>query len=128
MTVTTDRDQLREVARRAYEMIGNLEMEIGHPMETDFTQLHADLWKALASKTAIDPATVEACGNCADLQATIDRVRLALDFIEPRNESERNAAIDADLTAGMSLRKTAEKHGTTFGIVRGRARALGKDQ
>ena len=63
-------DALREAARRAYDMIGNLEMEIGHPMEADFTQLHADLWKALASFDAgsqkMDPVSVEAWQEITD--------------------------------------------------------------
>jgi len=56
------------------------------------------------------------------LRATIDRVRAAIEFIEPRSDVASREAIAKDLRDGMSLRKTATKHGTTVAIVRGVAR------
>lgn len=53
-----------------------------------------------------------------EARATIARVRAALDWEPPTSEAVKTA-IATDLSAGLSLRKCAEKHGVTLGIVRG---------
>lgn len=86
----------------------------GEPMETlgaaatHFAAHSADL------SAKLEKARLEA----HDLRATIARIRSALDFVEPVDNYERDRAIAADLDAGMSLRKTAAKHGASFSIVR----------
>jgi hypothetical protein len=51
-------------------------------------------------------------------RATIERIRAALEFVEPRDRDELDSALAADIAAGMSLRRAAAKHGTTLSIAR----------
>lgn len=64
-------------------------------------------------------ALEEQAARIAELEAFEARVRSACDFVEPQSRRAQTDAIADDLAAGMSLRATAQKHGTTFGIVRG---------
>jgi hypothetical protein len=57
------------------------------------------------------------------LEAALTRVRAAIEFADPRDDIARRKAMAGDLQAGMSLRKCAAKHGVSFGVVRGLARA-----
>jgi hypothetical protein len=50
------------------------------------------------------------------LRATVARVRAALDWVEPLDIPDHVLAADA---SKLSLRKAAEKHGTTLARVRG---------
>lgn len=57
-----------------------------------------------------------------ELEAALERVKAAIDFVEPRDPEAKREAIVRDLEAGMSLRKAAAKHGVGVAVVRGIAR------
>jgi transcriptional regulator NrdR family protein len=72
---------------------------------------------------ALSPSTSD--GEVWALRETLDRIRSALDYVPPRDRDELDAAIAADLDAGLSLRQCARKHGVNVGRVRGaRARRV----
>ena len=82
-------------------------------------QMFRAMRDALLAITALE-------ARVAELEAMESRVRSALAYVDPESPLYSRDAIAADLRAGISLRKAAYKHGTTFAIVRGIARtALG---
>jgi hypothetical protein len=100
------------------------------PRANHYRRNREALKTALASLQSRD-AEIEALkAKMAERDATIERIRRAISFVEPRAGRELDRAVAADLANGMSLRKAAEKHGVSFGIIRGvRARiatALGE--
>lgn len=66
----------------------------------------------LSSTAALD-AEVER------LRAIVARVQQAVAYCPPEDMTAREAAIAADLSAGMSLRQISAKHGVGVGTVRG---------
>lgn len=53
------------------------------------------------------------------LRAIVARVQQAVAYCPPEDMTAREAAIAADLSAGMSLRQISAKHGVGVGTVRG---------
>jgi hypothetical protein len=73
-------------------------------------------------RQALSGASAREVEVLARLRAMEARIRAALEYSDPIDRTEIDAAIAADLRSGLSLRKTATKHGTSVGIVRGIAR------
>lgn len=57
--------------------------------------------------------------RACEAEAAVERVRAAINFIEPPPRDELDRMLAWDIANGMSLRTCAKKHGVNVGRVRG---------
>ena len=106
---------------------GNVCYDVVEPVDAEFIAFARNSLPAILAALTALTAVQECEAELVWLRATVERVRAALEYVEPRRQDERDAAIVADIQAGMSLRHAAAKHATGVGVVRGaiKRQALG---
>jgi len=92
--------------------------------DKEFAAVPSDMWAALDIIIRGWRASSELRAKLLESEATISRVREALDFLPERYDLQIRADIAQDLSDGMSLRTIARRYGVGVGIVRGVARRL----